>query len=330
MKYPDNFLSFPQHGKTAFSISRLGKISSCFNKYNFFLLVTSLAFLTSSFFLFPDAAAASTSRLTGVELGKALEQGLKNGQAIWLDDGKDKFFAIFNPDQSGQPKGGVIILHDADSQPDNPEVIQPLRRELPLHGWVTISIQLPYLDNPNNYADHQETINNRINSAITYMHNAGISNLVLLGHGTGTLAATSYLANQPNGFIQAFVAISLGILHENDATDSIISQLEKITLPILDIYGSNDLDLVTSSANVRARAARISSNIATRNNQLGAYMRSAIAKSNNQKQQGYISYRQIRIEGASHDFSGSESQLTKRIIGWLERHAKGVAITSSR
>lgn len=290
----------------------------------------SLVILASTLFLPSHAATASNQPLNGIQLGETLEKGLKSGRAVWLQDGQEKFFAVFNPDQSGKPKGGVIILHDANSHPDKPEVIRPLRRTLPLQGWVTMTIQLPLLTNPSEYTKHQDIINKRIDSAITHMRNAGFNNLVLLGHGTGTMAATSYLANQSNGLIQAFVAISLGVLHEQDESNSIPKQLEKMTLPILDIYGSNDLDNVTSSANERALAARISSNTATRTNQLASYMRSGLAKSNTQKLQGYISYRQIRIEGASHDFSGSEMQLTKRITGWLERHAKGVAISSSR
>lgn len=261
-----------------------------------------------------------------VELGKTLEQGLKNGQAAWLDDGQGKFFTVFNPDQSGQPKGGVIILPDADSHPDTPQVIRPLRDRLPLHGWATLAIQLPPLDRPAGYLEQRASIDERINAAITYMRNNGFDNLVLLGHGSGAMAASQYLSSQSSEFIRAFVAISLGVLHGQAKDDSIPGQLETINLPILDIFGGNDLEYVTGTARQRALAAKVSSDSATRTNQLEAYRHSAIAKSSNQKSQGYISYRQIRIDGASHDFSGAEIMLARRIIGWLERHAKGVSV----
>lgn len=258
--------------------------------------------------------------------GKALEQGLQNGQAVWLDDGQGKYFSVFNPDQSGQPKGGVIILHDANSHPDKPEVVRPLRQRLPLHGWSTIAIQLPALDRPAAYLEQQAITDGRINGAVTYMRNSGFNNLVLLGHGSGAMAASKYLSSPSSEFIRAFVAISLGVLHGQQGDDSIPGQLERINLPILDIYGGNDLDHVTNSASERALAAKISSDSATRSNRLEPYKHSAIAKSSTQKSQGYISFRQIRIDGASHDFRGAEFMLTRRIIGWLERHAKGVAI----
>jgi len=265
-----------------------------------------------------------------MEFAQSLEKGLQNGKAVWLDDANAKFFAVYDPDQSGQPKGAVIILHDANSHPDKPEVIRPLRSDLPVHGWASISIQLPYLSSVDDYTNKQTIINQRINSAANYMQTLGISNIALLGHGTGAMAATAYLSAPQDASIQAFIAISLGLLDKSEKAESISQQLEKITVPILDIYGSNDLDHVTGTAMTRALAAKISSGTVTSSKQIDSYKRSAIAKSSTQNSQGYISYRQVVIEGASHDFTGVSTLLTKRVAGWLERHAKGVSVNASR
>ena len=265
-----------------------------------------------------------------MEFAQSLEKGLQNGKAVWLDDANAKFFAVYDPDQSGQPKGAVIILHDANSHPDKPEVIRPLRSDLPVHGWASISIQLPYLSSVDDYTNKQTIINQRINSAANYMQTLGISNIALLGHGTGAMAATAYLSAPQDASIQAFIAISLGLLDKSEKAESISQQLEKITVPILDIYGSNDLDHVTGTAMTRALAAKISSGAVTSSKQIDSYKRSAIAKSSTQNSQGYISYRQVVIEGASHDFTGVSTLLTKRVAGWLERHAKGVSVNASR
>lgn len=278
----------------------------------------------------PSISAAQTyDSAYEQQLGKTIESSLKNGAPLWLDDSQTKFFAVFNPDQSGQPKGGVIILHDANSHPDKSEVIRPLRQDLPEHGWATISIQLPYLNSVSDYIDKQSIINKRIESAIAHLQSSGLNNIALLGHGSGAMAATTFLASQTNSAVQAFVAVSLGIIDSNKSSEPLGDQLAKITLPILDIYGSNDLDYVTNTAKSRALAAKISSNSATRSNRLDAFKRSAMAKSSFQRMQGYISYRQIKIEGADHDFTAAPFLLTKRIIGWLERHAKGVAVNST-
>ena len=261
-------------------------------------------------------------------LGKLLEANLTEGEPLWLDGGAEKFFAVFDPDQTGQPKGGIILLHDAGSHPDKPEVIQPLRKKLPEQGWPTVALHLPALDTTADYIGKQAQINKRIDAAITYMRNKGLNNLALLGHGTGAMAATAYLANQNNDSIRAFVAVSLGVIEREDKAETIPALLEKISLPMLDIYGSQDLDHITSSAKARSLAAKISSDSSTSQKRIDAFKRSAMATSVTQNRSGYIAYRQIRIIGANHDFSGAEQILAKRITGWLERNAKGVAISS--
>ncbi len=306
------------------------QLTPCFKKDNNLKACIILAF-TTCLIAFPCLTSAETDNGSfRIEMSQSLEKGLLSGKPEWLNDNTAKFFAVYDVDQSGQPKGAVIILHDADSHPDKPEIIRPLRSNLPMHGWATISVQLPYLASITDYSNKQSIINQRINSAANYLQSNGINNIVLLGHGTGAMAATAYLSAQHDAPIQAFIAISLGILDQNEKPESISQQLEKITVPILDIFGSNDLDHITNTARSRALAARISSNAVTSSKQIGSYKRSAIAVSSAQKFQGYISYRQIVIKGASHDFSGTTRLLTKRITGWLERHAKGIMIDTAQ
>jgi len=305
-------------------------LTPCFKK-NIYSRTCSILIISVCSLLFPGVTSAqNTNTDHSKDFAQSLEKGLINGKAVWLDDGKTKFFAVYDPDQSGQPKGGVIVLHDANSHPDKPEIIRPLRNDLPVHGWASIAIQLPYLVSIDDYTNKQTIINQRINSAASYLKTVGIGNIALLGHGTGAMAATAYLSTQQEASIQAFIAVSLGMLDKNKTPESITNQLEKITVPILDIYGSNDLDHVTRTATSRALAAKKSSDSVTSSRQIDSYKRSAIARSSTQNSQGYISYRQIVIEGASHDFSGVSSQLTTRIAGWLERHAKGVTVNAPR
>ena len=69
--------------------------------------------------------------------------------------------------------------------------------------------------------------------------------------------------------------------------------VEKITVPVLDIYGSRDLDGVLNTVKTRAAAARKS---------------------------GSGDYRQTEVEGADHFFVGVEDDLTRRVYGWLKAH----------
>lgn len=314
----DKIQSFLPH----FSLDSI--LNRCFGRKKPRTLILPLGLIMTG--LTPSSGLAISPQ----ELGQMVEQDLQQGQAVWLDEAQKRFFSIFTPDLSGEPKGGIIILHDADSHPNKPEVVQPLRNRLPTHGWATLAIQLPQLTRIEGYRDKQTVINERIEKAIAHMQQAGLNNLVLLGHGTGAMAASAYLAGQPSNAVRAFVAVSLGVLPDRDDPDNIPKLIERISLPILDIYGSRDLAHITNSAQERSMAARISSDQATRQKRLEPYMRSAQAMSSNQKLQGYIAYRQMRLEGASHDFRGSEAQLSKRIAGWLERHAKGVAVSTPK
>lgn len=264
-------------------------------------------------------------------MAEALAKTLKPGQPLWLNGGEDKFLAIFIPDQSGQPKGGAIILHDATGHPDWRSVIRPLRNFLPPNGWATISIQLPQLSTLDGQIPLQQLVNSRIQKAAEHLHSLGLNNIALIGHGSGALAAATYLAtDNADTTIRGFVGISLEVTRKGTEKEHILTQLEKIKLPILDIYGSRDLGSVTKTAGERALAAKKSSSSATGAQQLEAYKKAGLSKTANNNVQGYISYRQVEIEGANHDFDGMELILNKRILGWLERHAKGTIITAPK
>lgn len=279
----------------------------------------------------PLLAANTGGQLNELTQAETLAKSLPPSQAVWLNDEQTKFLAILTPDQSGQPKGGAIILHDADGHPDWPDVIRPLRTFLPPHGWATIAIQLPRLNSNDAYGAHQPLINTRIQKAAEHLRSLGLNNIALIGHGSGAMAAAAYLASHSDDQgIRGFVGIGLSVIKTEKSDDYLPSQLEKINLPILDIYGSLDLAAVTTSAETRALAAKHAGNSASKEQQLEPYKKSRLSKTANNNVQGYIAYRQIAIEGADHNFSGQGEMLSKRVLGWLERHVKGVAITPGK
>jgi pimeloyl-ACP methyl ester carboxylesterase len=102
--------------------------------------------------------------------------------------------------------------------------------------------------------------------------------------------------------------------------------LEKIKLPVLDIYGSRDLDNVKRSSTARTNAARKSGLVITQGQALEPFRQSATAQAAVSKKTGFIAFRQFEIPGADHTFNGFEDILSKRIIGWLKRHAGGITL----
>ncbi|MBB3102081.1 DUF3530 family protein [Azomonas macrocytogenes] len=78
------------------------------------------------------------SDLEALELSKNLPR-----QTRQLTGAEEKFLAFWQPASTDTPKGAVIILPGAGETADWPDIIGPLRRGLPDHGWSTMAVTLP-------------------------------------------------------------------------------------------------------------------------------------------------------------------------------------------
>lgn len=56
---------------------------------------------------------------------------------------KDSFYGLYLEQESNNPQGAVLILHDSQQHGHWPEIIAPLREYLPQFGWSTLAIELP-------------------------------------------------------------------------------------------------------------------------------------------------------------------------------------------
>lgn len=219
------------------------------------------------------------------------------GQAEWLEADGQKFLGIYTEDQSGEPKGGVILLHGIGVHPDWPDIIQPLRSELPNHGWATLSIQLPILPNEATLKDYIPLIKDaapRIQAAQTFLQSKGNEPVVLIAHSLGATMGAAYLAESPDSGLIGFATIGMSD-SDLDPVVNTTAQIAKIKLPMLDLYGSRDLDTVLAAVQPRAAAARKAVN---------------------------PHYRQLEIVGADHFFVGLDEELVSRMHGWLEQLIK--------
>jgi pimeloyl-ACP methyl ester carboxylesterase len=111
--------------------------------------------------------------------------------------------------------------------------------------------------------------------------------------------AAHYLAGKPNPAVRAFVAVGMPGQQSNIEQMNNIKSLEKITLPMLDIYGSDDLENIRTTKAQRASAA---------------------------KRAGNSAYTQVEVPGANHFFNNQGDALVKRVRGWLEKHAAGTEV----
>lgn len=205
-----------------------------------------------------------------------------------------KFLAIYTPEATSKLLGTVILLHGQGVHPDWPQVISPLRKSLPEQGWATLSLQMPILANEANEIDYIPLFNEvpgRIKAGIDFLDKKGIQRIVIIGHSMGATMAANTIANTSVPHVDALILIgTTGKRPESKRVlDNEIS-LRKIKLPVLDVYGTEDLEEVMFSAQGRA---------------------DAIAKTGNS------SSRQVKIKGSNHFHAGHEDELLETIITWL-------------
>ena len=231
----------------------------------------------------PDYEALVSGKLAATE----------DGEVLRLGAGPQEFIALFIAASDAGPKRAAVILHGMGGHADWPDVVAPLRRDLPAQGWATLSIQLPVLAPGVPSADYGATLRRtpaRIESAVACLSQRGYRRFVVIGYGFGATAAAQYLAAHGRG-VSALVGISMHAPPFLDPPPDLPDSLLHVSVPVLDIYGSRDHADILSQADDRRLAG-------TQNRER--------------------SYEQVLIDGADHDYAGFESALINRITAWLD------------
>lgn len=220
---------------------------------------------------------------------------LKYGELIWLHSGKNSDFpAIYTLPVYNYKQRAVILLHSMSAHMDWPVVITPLRESLRDEMWASLSIQLPVIATEKSPAEYSKTLDEaarRIHSAVQYLRGEGHGKIVLIGYGFGATTAAFFLAGDHTHGVQAFVGISMLARKYLAPHVNLLAYLEKLYLPVLDIYGSNDLPVIVRTADDRRLFSQ---------------------------KNGTYQFSQVIIEGADHYYTGCEQTLVDNIINWLE------------
>jgi pimeloyl-ACP methyl ester carboxylesterase len=244
------------------------------------------------------ALALSTAPLEASDVAKEkrwanqIVDALIDGEAVWLNADGHEFLGIYTAATDGSTDRAAILLHGIGVHPDWAQVIHPLRVGLTERGWSTLSLQMPVLGNeadPKEYAPLFDEVPSRIDAGIAFLKEKGARHIALIGHSLGATMATYYLATAERP-IEALVAIGMpggGPAANLDNTQS----LRSIRIPVFDLYGSNDLDIVLTSTEARAEAAKAADN---------------------------QHYRQTHISGADHFFNNMDDTLVETVSVWLD------------
>lgn len=215
------------------------------------------------------------------------------GEPVWLESGDHRFLSIYTDPAGDKPRGALLLVHGIGVHPDWPDVINPLREQLPDQGWATLSLQMPVLSadaGPNEYYPLFPEALRRIDAGVRYLHRLGYRTLVIAGHSLGSEMAAYWVSRSSDGSLKGFIAVGLSGARRSGYGDT-LGHLEKITRPTLDIFGEHDLRTVSMTRAARLDAARRGGN--------GAHS-------------------QVEVEGAGHMFRGQDAALLEAVSRWLD------------
>lgn len=215
---------------------------------------------------------------------------LIDGDAVWLSAGDHEFLGIYTPAEDGSTTYGAIIAHGIGVHPNWPQVVYPLRTGLPALGWNTLSVQMPILANDADDGEYASIIGEvapRLDAGIRFLKDKGVKHVVLIAHSLGATMATYYLSTGARD-IEGFIAIGMPIGIPGSEIDN-AKMIEKVEIPILDLYGSNDLDTVIAAVPKRTDAKAADSR-----------------------------YTSQQVQGANHFFDGQDDALIEATKSWLD------------
>lgn len=241
-----------------------------------------------------QTAASPSDREREKNWSEQNQEMLIAGDPVWLEADRHKFLALYNqPEKPRSPKQAIVLLHGRGVHP-RWGFLENLWLDLADRGFYTLSLQLPVLGQDALLAQYAETFTeafHRIDAAITFLKQQGIDNVVLLGHSSGAILMTAYLVERPRLSFRGAIAIGLSTEPQGGRRMQPALSLERLRLPILDLYGSEDLPVVLDFNDARAAAAR---------------------------KAGNRLYRQKEVKDANHFFTGQYGPLKAAIVKWLD------------
>ena len=233
-----------------------------------------------------------------------IEDGIFDGEVIFLDAGDtsdaDHEFMAIDMEPDDDARGAVILLHGRGYHSDWADVINPVRVTLAEEGWRTLSLQMPVLEKDAKYYDYVALFDDahpRIEAAIGYLKEQGIENIVLFSHSCGVHMAMDWVKHNGDDKIAAYIGAGMGATDYQQKMAEPFP-LDKMKVPVLDIYGSDEFNGVLRMAPERLAAMK---------------------KANNPKSSQQV------LEGANHYFNTEEQSeaLAEAVSAWLDTLNEG-------
>ena len=219
-----------------------------------------------------------------------VEDSIMDGEAVDLVVEGREIFAIYMEAEDSSDKG-MIVVHGTGIHPNWQQVVQPIRVEMAAHGWNTLSIQMPILHNEAQYEEYvalYPQVPPRLSAAEAFLKDRGIQTLLIAAHSQGATMSSYYLSRHPSD-VKGLIAIGMGATQKDSHINSAQS-LKKITIPILDLYGDDDLPGVLDTVDARTESSAHN-----------------------------VQYSQQMIKDANHFFDGMDDELVSAVAGWAQQ-----------
>lgn len=260
-------------------------------KNSSFRFIKKLTCISVALYLCGALTCVASDEKREAEFATDIQKTLNIGHAVWLESSGKKFLSLYT-DTAKNPRSGIIILlHDVGGHPNQQAIIKNLRTFFPEHHWATLSIQMPVREASAPVQDYYSLFpeaKTRLTAALDFAKKEKAEKVVVIGYGLGGLMASYALAEAKNADVNALVAISLPVPETSEITAQTLAFIPKLTLPMLDIYGSLDMSNVVNSARERQ----------------------VVGKTN-------ADYRQVKIDNEGHLYLHDDGLLVKRIYSWI-------------
>ena len=209
--------------------------------------------------------------------------GLVVGDPVYLQTprGHHKFLTLFTP--AADTDKAAIVVHGLGIHPDW-GMVGTLRTELADRGFTTLSIQMPILAAdakgeayPPTFPEAAE----RIAEAVEFLKAKGYKQLAIVSHSMGSRMSLVYVSGKPDPAVKSWASLGISV-----------GDYKAVKLPVLDLYGANDLPPVLANAGTRKQSF-------------------AAAGS-----------RQVMIGRADHFFTGHEGEMVGAVADFLNATLK--------
>ncbi len=246
--------------------------------------------LTIMLLILSSQSAIASDREREKRIANQIVDAIFDGDPVMLNTDEGEFLGIYT--EAEDTEKAVIVMHGRGFHPDWVDTVQPLRVGLIDYGWNTLSIQMPVLGKEAKYYDYVPIFDEaipRIQSAIEYLQQQGNRQIVLIAHSCSVHMTMHYLEHQGDDEVDGFIGIGMGATDYKQPMAKPFP-LEKLSVPVLDIYGAKDFPAVHRFAPRRLRLITQAGNPASK---------------------------QLVVEAADHYFTDRGDVLLEAVADWL-------------